>query len=124
MKFMSNQPAMLDVLFSGHQNMPHHTTYHLNLQKVHLQSHLQPSKPHMIKEDGKVSTAKPAAASVAKNKQVAITVKHSKKLKLMDICKMLDNTFSITEHSEDSIDYWSKAFCIPTMLAGIFIHYY
>ena len=58
----------------------------------------------MIKEDGNVSTAKPAAASVAKNKQVANTVKHNKKLKLMDIGKMLDNAFSITEHSEDSID--------------------
>ena len=79
----------------------------------------------IIKEDGKVSTAKPAATSVSKkNKQVTITVKHNKKLKLMDVGKMPDNTLSITEHSEDSIYDWSKHFCIQTVLTGISIHYH
>ena len=66
----------------------------------------------IIKEDGKVFTAKPAATSVSKIKQVTITVKHNKNLKLTDVGKILDNTLSITEHSEDSIDVWSKDFCI------------
>ena len=76
----------------------------------------------IIKENGKVSTAKPAATSVSKNKQVTITVKHNKKLKLMDVGKMFDNILSITEHSEDSIDNWSEDFCIQTVLTGISIH--
>ena len=66
----------------------------------------------IIKEDGKVSAAKPAATSVSKIKQITITVKHNKNLKLMDVGKILDNTLSLTEHSEDSIDVWSKDFCI------------
>ena len=78
----------------------------------------------IIKEDGKVSTAKPAATSLSKNKHVIITVKHNKKLKLMDVGKILDNTLSMTENSEDSIDDWSKDFCIQTVLTGISIRYY
>ena len=40
----------------------------------------------IIKEDRKVSTEKFAATSVLKNKQVTIrTMKHNKKLKLMDV---------------------------------------
>lgn len=57
-----------------------------------------------------------------KNKQVTITVKHNKKLKVVNVGKKLDNTLSITDHSEDSIDDWSKDFCIQTVLAGILIH--
>ena len=64
----------------------------------------------IIKEDGKVSTVKPAATLVSKNKQVTITVKHNKKLKVMNVGKKLDNTLSLTDHSEDSIDDWSKDF--------------
>ena len=78
----------------------------------------------IIKQDGKITTTRPAATSVSKNKQVAITVKHNKKLKLTDAGKMLHNILSITEHSEDSIDDWSKDFCIQTLLTGISIHYY
>ena len=40
----------------------------------------------------------------------------------MDVGKVFDNTLSITEHSEDSIDDWSKDFCVQTVLTGIFIH--
>ena len=47
-----------------------------------------------------------------KNKQVTITVKHNKKLKVVNVGKKLDNTLPITDHSEDSIDDWSKDFCI------------
>ena len=93
-----------------------------------LSSATPPTKQTMfiIKEDGKVSTAKLAATSVSKKnkKQVTITVKHKKKLKLMDVGEMLDNTLSITELSEDSIYDWSKDFCIQTVLTGISIHYY
>ena len=78
----------------------------------------------IIKEDRKVSTANSAATSVSKNKQVTITVKHNKKLKLMDVGKRLVNTLSITEYSEDSIDEWSKDFCIQVVLTGISLHYY
>ena len=115
---MTNQLPMLGVLLSDH-----HATWHLNLSSS---SATPPTTQTtlIIKEDGKVPTAKPASTSVSKNKRVTISVKHKKKLKLMDVGKMLGNALSITEHSEDCIDDRSKDFCIQTVLTGIFIHYY
>ena len=42
----------------------------------------------------------------------------------MAVGKILDNTLSITEQSEDSTDEWPKDFCIQTVLTGISINYY
>ena len=68
------------------------------------------------------TTTTPVVSSVSKNNEVSVAVKHNKKLKHVDAGKMLDNTLSIREHSENAIDDWSKDFCIQTVLTAILIH--
>ena len=55
---------------------------------------------------------------VSEKKECTITLKHSKKLKMMQVDKLLGTSLSITEKSEDDIDDWCNDFCINTVLTG------
>ena len=55
---------------------------------------------------GNLSTSsKTTTTLVSENKQSSITLKHGKKMKMMRVDKLLDTSLSITEKSEDDIDF-------------------
>ena len=66
-----------------------------------------------IKKFGYVSCHK------SKGNSVSVTMKHIKKMKMTHIGNLLDPKIALSDPCKDSLDTWSKTFCLQTIHTGV-----
>ena len=72
----------------------------------------------IVSDAGKMQT-EAAITTKSRDNSVTVTMKHNKKMKLAHIGSLLEPKIALHEPCQDSLDTWSKTFCLKTVHTGV-----